>query len=129
MNQELQNYIKEERKIGTDDETIKQRLRDNGWKDEMFKDSFIDNTTSQKPYLHEQSQQAAKHNKLIFIIITVFIVLGAGAYFAFAQGWFNKTSEEVYEIEKPVYYKKFQKLAYDNSKAAWKTSGTSLPSW
>lgn len=99
MNQELQNYIKQERDVGTDDETIKQSLRDNGWIDEMFNEYFGDNNTiPQKPYLHEHSQKAKKHNKLIFIIMASIIVFSIGVYFALAQGWINFNNNTVEKV-------------------------------
>ena len=50
MNQELQNYINEEKNIGTDDEAIKQKLRDSGWEDKMFNEYFIPPTNQQEPH-------------------------------------------------------------------------------
>lgn len=40
MNQELENYIKQEKAIGTSDELIKQKLINNGWKEESFSQYF-----------------------------------------------------------------------------------------
>lgn len=88
MNQELENYIKQERSTGTNDEAIKQKLIANGWKDEMFNE-----------YFSEHSQETKKHKKLIFIIIGAIMTLGIGAYFVFAQTGllFNKTTNIIKE--------------------------------
>lgn len=102
MNQELQNYIAEEKKLGTSDKIIKQRLRDHGWTDDMFDGYFGHGKDS---YLHDHAKKTAQHNKLIFIVLGIIIILGGGAYFAFAQGWLNfnnNIKDEVIVENEPI---------------------------
>ncbi len=100
---ELENYIKQSREAGLNDEAIKNELVQAGWSEEAIKDAFVPlpvptpQLPSQTEPLSGRFRQIWKHRRYLQIGVVVVVVLGTAGYYAYNY-FYAGSAERIWKV-------------------------------